>query len=154
MKTTLLLNALMICLIFGSSDLRAQSSESKASDNTLDNESAWSIISELDAKFSENYLLGDSLALAATYTSDAQFGCLEGAEIAAAWGKSIRKSILNNTRTLKFTALSVWQQDEFLISVGTYEKFDAENNRVSDGRYLITWKMEDGVWKIYRDFGL
>jgi len=154
MKTSLLINALMICLIFGSADLNAQTSENQASITPLDNDSAWAIISKLDAKFSENYLLGDSLALAATYTSDAQFGCLEGDEILAAWGSSIRKSILNKTRTLKFTALSVWQQNEFLISVGTYEKFDAENKRVSEGRYLITWKMEDGVWKIHRDFGL
>ena len=154
MKTTLLLNALMICLILVSTDLIAQSTDSKSSAAPLDKETAWLTIENLDAKFSEDYRLGDSLALAATYTSDAQFGCLEGPEILAAWGSSIRKSILNNTRTLKFTALSVWQQDEFLISVGIYEKFDTDNNLISDGRYLVTWKMEDGVWKIHRDFGL
>ena len=154
MKTTLLLKALLICVIFASIDLKAQSSESIASVAPLDNEIAWSIISELDAEFSENYLLGDSLALAATYTSDAQFGCLEGNEILSFWGGSIRRSIVNNARNLKFTALTVWQQDEFLVSIGIFEKFDANNNSVSKGRYLVMWKMEDGVWKIHRDFGL
>ena len=117
-------------------------------------EKAKAIIESTDIQFSKDYLNGDSLALAAHYTKDAQFGSLEGEEILSYWGKSIRNSIKNNTRNLIFTTTALTGDSEFLVELGIYEIKDDTNTLKGTGKYVVVWKQEDGEWKIYHDIGL
>lgn len=133
--------------------LSAQATETK-SNMAIDMQRARVLIENADQQFSKDYKEGDSLALAAHYTKDAEFGTLKGEEILAYWGKSIRNSIKNNARNLIFTTSSLTNDGEFIIELGTYELKDDQDVLKGTGKYLVVWKQEDGKWKIYRDIGL
>ena len=133
--------------------LSAQATETK-SNMAIDMQQARVLIENADQQFSKDYKEGDSLALAAHYTKDAEFGSLKGEEILAYWGKSIRNSIKNNARNLIFTTSSLTNDGEFIIELGTYELKDDQDVLKGTGKYLVVWKQEDGKWKIYRDIGL
>ena len=145
---------LSISFFFNVVLLHAQNTESDVPLHTIDMEKARVEIEAIEVQFSEAYSAGDSLALADMYASDAQFGSLEGPEILAYWGRSIRNSIKNNTTNLTFTITSLNDQEEFLIEMGIFKKWNSQMEVVSEGRYMVIWKKENGVWKIYRDFGL
>jgi ketosteroid isomerase-like protein len=112
------------------------------------------IIDSIDRQFSRDFYNGDSIALAAYYTHDAQFGCAKGAEILASWNKSIQRAIKNNTRTLIFSTTSLTVTGEFLLEVGSFQNKDESGTTKSSGQYLVVWKQENGTWKIHRDIGL
>lgn len=136
------------------STLLSQNNVSDLPFQSIDMEKARADIETIEVQFSEAYSAGDSLALANMYASDAQFGSLEGPEILAYWGRSIRNSIKNNTTNLTFTITSLNDQEEFLIEMGIFKKWNKQMEIVSEGRYMVIWKEENGQWKIYRDFGL
>ena len=112
------------------------------------------VIEKLDKEFSKYYFDGDSLALAAMYAKDATFGCLKGKEILNYWGRAIRNSLKNNTRTLIFKTTSLSNDSGFLVELGNFEIKDNKNELKNKGKYLVVWKQEDGNWKLYRDLSL
>ena len=126
----------------------------KAEPPAINTQQARAIIDSLDKQFSNDYLIGDSVALAGYYTKDAQFGSLKGKDIFSSWGQSIRNSIKNNTRNLIFTTTALTGDSEFLVELGIYEIKDDKGNLKGNGKYLVVWKQENGEWKIYRDIGL
>jgi len=133
--------------------LSAQATETTSA-MAIDMHQARILIEKTDQQFAKDFQEGDSLALAAHYAKDAEFGSLKGEEILAYWGKSIRNSIKNNVRNLKFTTSSLTNDGEFLIELGTFEIKDDQDEIKASGKYLVVWKQENGIWKIYRDIGL
>ena len=115
---------------------------------------ARSVIENIGKQFSEDYLKGDSVALASYYAKDGQLGSLKGKDILSYWGRSVRYSIKNNKRHLIFKTVAVTGDSEFLVELGTFEFKDDNNNLKDSGKYLVVWKKENGEWKIYRDIGL
>lgn len=128
--------------------------QTTVSAQTINLQKARTEIESVVAQFSKDYYNGDSAAVAACYTSDGQLGSLTGKEILFAWGRSIRNAVANNNRRLLFTIISLTGDDEFLIDYGLYEIKDDQNKVKSKGKYVVVWKQENGVWKIYRDNGL
>ena len=108
---------------------------------------ARTIIESIDKQFSKDYLNGDSVALAAHYAKDGQFGSLIGEEILSYWGRSIRNSIKNNTRNLIFTTTALTGDSEFLVELGIYEIKEDKNNFKGKDKYVVVWKQENGEWK-------
>lgn len=137
-----------LCLLLYHSTLLAQPTEA------IDLKKARATIEGIDKQFSKDYLNGDSIAIAAHYAKDAQFGSLKGKEILSYWGRSIRNSIKNNTRNLLFTTTALTSDGEFLVELGIYEIKDDNNISKGKGKYVVVWKQEDGRWKLYRDIGL
>ena len=45
----------------------------------------------------------------------------------------------------------VWGNEENVFAVGTYELFGKDKSSLDKGKYLSTWKQENGEWKMYRD---
>jgi len=45
----------------------------------------------------------------------------------------------------------VWGNEEDVFVVGTYEIFGKDKVSLEKGKYLSTWKQEEGEWKMYRD---
>jgi hypothetical protein len=43
---------------------------------------------------------------------------------------------------------------EFLAEVSIYEFKDSKGNVKYKGKYVVAWKYEDGIWKLYLDIGL
>jgi len=112
------------------------------------------IIDSLDKQFAQHFFNGDSIALYNMYAKGATCGSLKGNDILLSWGKQIRNSIKDDTRTIKYTTTSLSTDTEFLVELGTYEMLDSKGNSKYKGKYLVVWKQEDGNWKLYRDMGL
>ena len=124
------------------------------SQNTVDAEKERRGIERRDAEFSKYILEGDSVALANMYTKDAQFGTLKGDEIPPALGRWVRNSIKNDSRHVIFKTNTLTADGELLIETSTGEIKSDRGEIKSTFRYLVVWKKEDGVWKLYRDIGL
>ena len=113
------------------------------------------IVDSIGKQFSEYYLKGDSVALAAMYTTDATLGSSKGKDIALSIGKWIRNSIINNRRIIKYTTTSLSTDSDFIVEVGVSESKDIKGNSIGKGsKYLVVYKQENGDWKLYRDIGL
>ena len=112
-------------------------------------------LQEIDDQFSEDFMNADSIALADHYASDGTFGSVKGRDnLISAWGKSIRYANKNGTPNAKFKITSVSSDGEFVIEIGSYEFADTSNIVKSTGKYLVVRKLENGIWKMYRDIGL
>jgi ketosteroid isomerase-like protein len=145
---------ILFFLLFSSSAVLSQTTKTDSELSAGEIQKARSVIENIGKQFSEDYLNGDSLALASYYAKDAQFGSLKGKDILSYWGRSVRNSIKNNKRHLIFTTVAVTGDHEFLVELGTFEIKDDNNNLKNRGKYLVVWKKENGEWKIYRDIGL
>jgi len=121
---------------------------------TVDAEKERPAIESRDKEFSKYILEGDSVALAKMYTKDAQFGTLKGVEIPPALAKWIRNAHKNDSRKVNFKTVTLTADGELLIETGTGEVRSEVGELKSTFRYLVVWKMEEGVWKLYRDIGL
>lgn len=118
---------------------------------TLDPEEERTAIEIRDALYSQYLLQGDSVAIANMYTSDGSIGCETGPEILAAAGSWIRSGIKNDSRHVLFKTVTLNADGEMLIETGIIEgRSDAGVLKYS-GKYLVVWKKEDGVWKLFRD---
>jgi ketosteroid isomerase-like protein len=112
------------------------------------------IVDSLDTQFSQYYYRGDLLALYAMYTKDAILGSSRGEAILRQLGSMIRSSIKDNARQIKFTTTSLSVDGEFIIEVGVGESKDDNGASKGKFKYLVVWKQENGIWKLYRDMGL
>jgi ketosteroid isomerase-like protein len=141
---------LLLFILFSSRNSFAQSAEQPV----VDVQKAKMIISSIIKQFAEYFLQGDSVALAAMYTKDASLGSVKGKDIPAAIGRMIRSSIKDNSRHITYITTSISVDSEFIIEVGIAEAKDDQGNSKWKSKYLVVYKQEDGVWKLYRDMGL
>lgn len=52
---------------------------------------------------------------------------------------------------VKLEILEVDLQGNIAMEVGKYQLKGADGEVVDRGKYLVTWKNEQGTWKIHRD---
>ncbi|HTE30831.1 MAG TPA: DUF4440 domain-containing protein [Chryseolinea sp.] len=149
--TVLVLSIILLSL---SSCEKPKTSINESQSSVIDLDNARKIVDSLDVQFSKHYYNGDSIAIYKMYAKGAYFGSLKGDAIISSWSRQIRNSIQNDTRDLIFTTTTLNTDNEFLFETGKYEIKDSQGNVQGDGKYLLVWKQEDGVWKIYRDMGL
>ena len=152
-KSSLIIKTFLfvMCLFSFGSVVFAQSKEHTPA---IDMERMKAIIESRDKEFSKHLFDGDSMALANMYTKDAQLGTSKGPEILSSLGKWVRSAIKNDARLVDFITTILTSDGEFLIEVGIAETRDSQHNLKSKGKYLVVWKQEDGLWKLYRDIGL
>ena len=112
------------------------------------------IIESRIALYAKYLLEGDSLSIAAMYASDGMLGCSSGEKIISKVGEWIRSDIENDSRHLTFKTVTLNADGNLLIETGTAEARSDAGELKYTFRYLCVWKEEDGVWKLYRDFGL
>ena len=120
----------------------------------FDIKKAKSFIDSINAKFTEQVKNGDSVALASHYWPDAELllsnsEAIKGQDILSAWGSMIRMGVKDMT----FATTDLTGDADFLIETGTYEMKGENNSLLDKGKYVVVWKQENGVWKLYRDMG-
>lgn len=140
----------LLCFI---STVQAQNS-TETPPTVLDVEKERPVIESRDALYSKYLLLGDSVSIAAMYTRDGKIGCKKGPEILAAAGSWIRSNIKNDSRYVTFKTVTLSSDGDLLLETGLGEGKNVKGEVKYSFRYLVVWKKEDGVWKIYRDVGL
>ena len=112
------------------------------------------IIESRNALYAKYLLDGDSISIAALYASDGKMGCKKGAGILSAVGSWIRSSIKNDSRHLSFKTITLNSDDDLLIETGLAKAKNDIGELKYSFRYLVVWKKENGVWKLYRDVSL
>ena len=120
----------------------------------FDKQKASAFIDSINAKFTEEVRNGDSVALAAHYSTDAELlfsnsEPIKGKDILSAWGSIIRMGVKEFT----FTSTDMTGSGDLLVETGSYEMKTADNSLLDKGKYVVVWKQQNGEWKLFRDIG-
>jgi ketosteroid isomerase-like protein len=96
---------------------------------------------------------GDSAAFVSCYTKD---GCTMGSNMPKLCGPAGLGQFLAGARqmgieNLKLTTTEVIGNKDLISEEGTYEILGNDGASLDKGKFIVTWKQEDGKWKKYRD---
>jgi len=111
------------------------------------------VIEAGNKQWSTAFSTGDSAALAAMYTPNAQLlpmhtEIVSGREAIQQFWQGVMAS---GVKGAALTTLEVDEQGETAYEVGKYE-LRGEGNKVLDhGKYVVVWKREQGQWRLHRD---
>lgn len=153
-RSTINLILISILILYYNSFIIAQTTESDSSLTDEEVAELRPIIESRVALYSKYLLEGDSVSIAGMYASDGMMGCTQGEKIISKAGEWIRSDIENDSRHLTFKTITLNADGNLLIETGTAEARSDAGELKYTFRYLCVWKNEDGVWKLYRDFGL
>ena len=133
---------------------KAPVAEAPAGNAAFDMQKAKSFIDSINLKFTEEFRRGDSVALAAHYSPDAELlfahsEPIKGKDILSAWGSMCRMGLKDFT----FETTDLQADSQFLIETGTYLMTAQDNSVAERGKYVVVWRNENGEWKLYRDMG-
>lgn len=103
--------------------------------------------------FIKAFATGDSALFVSLFTKD---GCLmpDGAPKMcgpAALYAFLKGGIEMGIAGMKLDIIEVTGGPELVSEEGVYQILDKEGKAVESGKFLVTWKQEEGVWKRYRD---
>jgi len=143
-----------ILVLYCNSIVIAQTTESDSSLSAEEVAELRPIIESRVSLYSKYLLEGDSVSIAGMYANDGMMGCSRGKEIISKAGEWIRDGIENDSRHVTFRTVTLNADGNLLIETGTAEARSDAGESKYIFRYLVVWKNEDGVWKLYRDFGL
>ncbi len=143
--------SLFLITILISIACQQQTTDTKPVIEEFDMQKAKSFIDSINTKFSEQTKLGDSIALASHYSSDAAILLpnsepIRGKEILSAWGSMLRAGSVDIT----FQTIDLAVSNDFLIETG-YITTKGSENSINKSKYLVVWKKQNGEWKLYRD---
>ena len=108
---------------------------------------------EASKVFTEAFNNGDANALAKFYTSNAKMypsnsDVIEGQEaIEGFWNALINMGIKKGL----FETVTAESYGNIAIEEGRYKLFVEGDQMVDQGKYIVTWKKEDGQWKLHND---
>jgi uncharacterized protein (TIGR02246 family) len=111
------------------------------------------VIEEGNQQWSAAFSTGDSAALAAMYTPNAQLfpmhrEIVSGIEAIQQFWQGVMAS---GVKGATLTTLEVDEQGDTAYEVGKYE-LRGEGHKVLDhGKYVVVWKREQGQWRLHRD---
>ena len=111
------------------------------------------VIEEGNQQWSMAFSTGDSAALAAMYTPNAQLfpmhrEVVSGIEAIQQFWQGVMAS---GVKGATLTTLEVDEQGDTAYEVGKYE-LRGEGNKVLDhGKYVVVWKRAQGQWRLHRD---
>lgn len=103
--------------------------------------------------FIKAFATGDSALFVSLFTKD---GCLMPDGVPKVCGPEalyafLKGGIEMGIGGMKLDIVEVTGGPELVSEEGVYQILDKEGKSVEAGKFLVTWKQEDGVWKRYRD---
>ena len=153
-RSTISLILTSILVLYCNSIVISQTAKSDSSLSAEEIAELRPIIESRDALYAKYLLEGDSVSIASLYAKDGMMECSSGEEIISKAGQWIRSGIKNDSRHFSFKTVTLNADGDLLIETGTAEARSDAGDLKYSFRYLVVWKEEDGVWKLYRDFGL
>ena len=110
-------------------------------------------IKQRNIEFAAAFERGDSDALAAKYSQDAQLfaphsPAITGHPAIAKFWKAVREKGIQH---VSLTTTEVESLGATAIETGTVSLFDKQKVIVDEGKYVVIWKHIDGRWKLHRD---
>ena len=121
---------------------------------TIDLVKARIVIDSLNRVGAALFEAGDSTGMYKMYAKDADLGGITGEQILHYWGRQMRQAAKQDTQKMSFETRSLSTDGEFLIDAGVYTIRGKSGDVKGTGKYLIVWKQENGIWKLYRDIPL
>ena len=109
-------------------------------------------IEEANRNFMDLVAKGDSVGLANAYTTDAKFmsagapAVVGRANIQKAMSGIVKSGITKVDLRLK----EVFGTEDLIAEEGELTLY-VKNDAVSEEKYIVLWKKEDGKWKLFRD---
>jgi len=110
-------------------------------------------IKEANKKMMEAFANGDTTTLFDFYTTDAKLfpansGILDGKDaIGKFWNATRQMGVMK----VNFETTTALKFGDLAIEEGNYSLFVPNDIMVDQGKYIVTWKKENGTWKVYRD---
>ena len=120
--------------------------------STFDLANAKKEIEAANVQLTELLAKGDSVGMAASYSSDGAFmgsnsPSLKGKDnLTSFWGGFIRTG-----SSVSLTTVEVWGDENYITEEGLFEIKAKDGAVVDKGKYIVLWKKEDGKWKLHRD---
>ncbi len=145
----------IIFLLFASYALYACSNSAGTKDaaGSFNLDSVKAAIDANNKVFAASIKNGDSLAMIGTYATD---GCLMPSNSPKLCGVKGISEFYTWTRQmgagdLTFQVLEVTGGKDLVSEEGTYDVLGKDGKSMEKGKYIVTWKQENGQWKKYRD---
>ncbi len=110
-------------------------------------------IKKANEEFATAVSKSDTGALIALYTSDAKIypsnsAIIDGqASIGKFWAATLNAGIKN----VQFETVTAQKFGDIAIEEGNFKLSIEGGHVVGAGKYIVTWKNENGKWKVYRD---
>jgi ketosteroid isomerase-like protein len=110
-------------------------------------------IKESNKVFMDAVLNGDTNTLSAMYTNDAKLfpansDVIDGKEaIGKFWSATLNMGI----KKVLFETETAQKFGNIAIEEGKYALYVEGDHIVDQGKYIVTWKNEEGSWKVFRD---
>lgn len=110
-------------------------------------------IREANKVLMDAVVAGDTAVLSGIYTADAKLypansGVIDGKEaIGKFWAATLQMGIKKTV----FETESALAYGNIAIEEGKYALYVDGDIMVDEGKYIVTWKMDGGKWKVYRD---
>lgn len=116
-------------------------------------DSVKAIIDANNAALVSSMKANDSATFVNLYTKD---GCIMAENAPKFCGPAGLAQFLAGSQQLgmtdmKLTVTEIIGDNTLVSEEGTYEMIGKEGVSMDKGKYIVTWKKEDGVWKKYRD---
>ena len=150
----LLLSLSMLAIVCAGCEQSEKAAEATGpAAETFDLAAAKESIAANNVSFGKALAAGDSVGLAALYTSD---GILMPANMpnfvgTAAITSFFNEGIRGGLKNIKLESTEVYGNSEMLEEVGVYTFTDDNGVTFDKGKYIILWKKDGDKWKIFRD---
>jgi ketosteroid isomerase-like protein len=125
------------------------------STNTSNLEEAKKAIAESNDIYFQSFVKNDSSLFINRYAEDC---CIMGPNAPAVCGPNAALEFFRiayhdfGLRNGKFITQEVFGMgDEYVVEVGLWQSFDANNVLMDDGKFLVLWKKTPTGWKMFRD---
>ena len=150
--------SLLTSSLFIGFSLLSSCNNADTSKTTTENKSSFDLtvakkeIEEANRNFMDLVAKGDSVGLANAYTTDTKFmsagapAVVGRANIQKAMSDIVKSGIAKVDLRLK----EVFGTEDLIAEEGELTLF-VKNNVVSEEKYIVLWKKEDGKWKLFRD---
>jgi ketosteroid isomerase-like protein len=111
-------------------------------------------IAESNATYGDAFVKNDASLLVAKYTKD---GCIMPAGAPKLCGPQgiggffgVAQKVMG-VKSIKLTTEEVMGGADAVVETGTYELFGEGSKSIDNGKFIVSWKQEDGKWKMHRD---
>jgi ketosteroid isomerase-like protein len=111
------------------------------------------VIEAADSLFMQRFAAAQFAELADLYTSDGMvlppnMDRINGREAIAGLWKAIFEM---GVKFVKLETLETEDSEYLGIEIGLFELYSADHQLIDKGKYAVTWKLEEGTWKLHRD---
>ncbi len=110
-------------------------------------------IAAVNEEFMKKFNSGDAAGLAGLYTDSAQFLAPNCEIISGKQGiKALLQGMMNSgIKTIELKTAEIDSGGNKAFEVGKYVLKTEGGQTADQGKYMVSWKLENGKWKMHRD---